>query len=237
MANRTDPTAKSVHGTNPQNLIEKILRTRIYSAKFWKEQCFGLTAATLVDKAMELNHIGGTYGGNRKPTNFLCLVLKMLQIQPEKEIVIEFIKNEDYRYVRLLGAFYLRLVARPVDVYQYLEPLYNDYRKVRFKSVDGGFKVTHVDEVIEELLAKDYSCDIVLHRLPKRYTLELAGSLERRISALEDDYEDEDQLEQEQEEVQPEASPEKEKEKEEKDEEDDKDKKKKKIAITVQRTR
>jgi pre-mRNA-splicing factor 38A len=46
---------------------------------------------------MELDHLGGTYGGNRKPTPFMCLVMKMLQIQPEKEIVIEFIKNDDYK--------------------------------------------------------------------------------------------------------------------------------------------
>jgi pre-mRNA-splicing factor 38A len=51
----------------------------------------------LVDKAMELDHFGGTFGGNRKATPFMCLTLKMLQIQPEKEIVVEFIKNEDYK--------------------------------------------------------------------------------------------------------------------------------------------
>jgi hypothetical protein len=34
---------------------------------------------------------------------------------------VEFIKNEDYKYVRLLGAFYLRLVGKPQEVYQYLE--------------------------------------------------------------------------------------------------------------------
>ena len=50
------------------------------------------------------------FGGNIKPTPFLCLVLKMLQIQPEKDIVIEFIKNEDFKYVRALGAYYLRFV-------------------------------------------------------------------------------------------------------------------------------
>lgn len=97
MANRTDPSAKNIRGTNPQNLIEKIVRTKIYNNTYWKEQCFGLTAETLVDKAMELDHIGGTFGGNRKPTPFMCLVMKMLQIQPEKEIVIEFIKNDDYK--------------------------------------------------------------------------------------------------------------------------------------------
>lgn len=47
---------------------------------------------------MGLEYIGGTFGGNIKPTPFLCLVLKMLQIQPEKEIVVEFIKNDDYKY-------------------------------------------------------------------------------------------------------------------------------------------
>lgn len=42
-------------------------------------------------------------GGARKPAEFLCLVLKLLQIQPDKEIIIEYIKNEDYKYVRVLG--------------------------------------------------------------------------------------------------------------------------------------
>ncbi|XP_010517506.1 PREDICTED: pre-mRNA-splicing factor 38 [Camelina sativa] len=195
MANRTDPLAKNIRGTNPQNLVEKIVRTKIYQHTFWKEQCFGLTAETLVDKAMELDHLGGTFGGSRKPTPFLCLILKMLQIQPEKEIVVEFIKNDDYKYVRILGAFYLRLTGTDVDVYRYLEPLYNDYRKVRQKLPDGRFSLTHVDEVIEELLTKDYSCDIAMPRLKKRWTLEQNGLLEPRKSVLEDDFEEEEEKE------------------------------------------
>lgn len=35
--------------------------------------------------------------GNRKPTDFMCLTMKMLQIQPEKEIIREFILNDDYK--------------------------------------------------------------------------------------------------------------------------------------------
>ena len=95
---------------------------------------------------MELEAVGGTFGGILEPTTFICLMLKMLQaraslgpclglglgsrrpspnpnpnpnpnptpqqIQPEKEIVVEFIKNEDYKYVRALGAYYLRLTGR-----------------------------------------------------------------------------------------------------------------------------
>ncbi|XP_008795803.2 pre-mRNA-splicing factor 38-like [Phoenix dactylifera] len=195
MANRTDPAAKSIHGTNPQNLVEKILRSKIYQNTYWKEQCFGLTAETLVDKAMELDHLGGTYGGNRKPTPFMCLVMKMLQIQPEKDIVVEFIKNEDYKYVRVLGAFYMRLTGSVTDVYQYLEPLYNDYRKLRRKLPDGKFCLTHVDELIDELLTRDYSCDVALPRVQKRWTLEASGILEPRRSALEEDFEEEEEKE------------------------------------------
>lgn len=114
------------------------------------------------------------------------------------------------RYVRVLGAFYLRLTGSDTDVYRYLEPLYNDYRKLRRKLADGRkisiyicsslpcqfylkfpsralnfvscfmfivlitqysvaeFALTHVDEVIDELLTRDYSCDIALPRIKKR---------------------------------------------------------------------
>ncbi|KAK1796696.1 hypothetical protein P4O66_009722 [Electrophorus voltai] len=187
MANRTVKDANSIHGTNPQYLVEKIIRTRIYESKYWKEECFGLTAELVVDKAMELKYVGGVYGGNIKPTPFLCLTLKMLQIQPEKDIIVEFIKNEDFKYVRLLGAMYMRLTGTSVDCYKYLEPLYNDYRKIKSQNRNGEFELMHVDEFIDELLHGERVCDIILPRLQKRQVLEEAEQLDPRISALEED--------------------------------------------------
>ena len=75
--------------------VEKIVRTRIYDSKYWKEDCFALNMELLVDKAVDLRYVGGTYGGNIKTSPFICLVLKMLQVQPEPEIVDEFI-SQDY---------------------------------------------------------------------------------------------------------------------------------------------
>ncbi|KAG2308085.1 hypothetical protein Bca52824_027833 [Brassica carinata] len=69
-------------------------------------------------------------------------------------------------YVHILGLFYLRLTRSDLDVYCYLEPLYNDHRKLRLKlsdsdgskfhfdSMDPLVLLTHVDEIIEELLSK-----------------------------------------------------------------------------------
>nr|CAG4649699.1 EOG090X0DXI [Scapholeberis mucronata] len=192
MANRTIKEAISVKGTNPQYLIEKIIRTRIYDSKYWKEECFALTAELMVDKAMELRYIGGIFGGNVKPTPFLSLTLKMLQIQPEKDIVVEFIKNEDFKYVRALGAFYMRLVGTSVEIYKYLEPLYNDYRKIRIQNKDGNFELLYMDDFIDHLLRDERYCDVILPRIQKRQVLEEANEIEPRISALEEDMEDED---------------------------------------------
>ncbi|KAK1896991.1 Pre-mRNA-splicing factor 38A [Dissostichus eleginoides] len=194
MANRTVKDANSIHGTNPQYLVEKIIRTRIYESKYWKEECFGLTAELVVDKAMELKYVGGVFGGNIKPTPFLCLTLKMLQIQPEKDIIVEFIKNEDFKYVRLLGAMYMRLTGTAVDCYKYLEPLYNDYRKVKSQNRNGEFELMHVDEFIDELLHAERMCDIILPRLQKRHVLEEAEMLDPRISALEEDLDEPERL-------------------------------------------
>ncbi|CAG8556114.1 202_t:CDS:2 [Funneliformis mosseae] len=177
MANRTVSDAIAVHGTNPQYLIEKIIRTRIYESLYWKEFCFGLTAETLIDKAIELTSFGGEYG-NQRPTEFLCLTLKLLQLQPSKEIVLEFIRNEDYKYLRALGAFYLRLVGNSLEIYQTLEPLLNDYRKLRKRTNDGDFEIVCMDEFIDELLREERACDTILPRILKRYVLEENGELE-----------------------------------------------------------
>ena len=184
MANVTDPLARSVHGKDPQNLIEYITRQKIYDSLYWKEECFGLSASDVATKATSLKALGGPYGGNNKPTRFLCLCLKMLQIQPEEGIVEEFLQNEDFKYLRALGAFYLRLTGRPAEIYELIEPLYNDFRKLRFRE-STGWKITYMDELADELLTSDRYCGIALPHLPKRDVLVTAGYLDGpRRSAL-----------------------------------------------------
>ncbi|KAI7848403.1 PRP38 family-domain-containing protein [Circinella umbellata] len=187
MANRTVSDAVQIHGRDPQRLIEKIIRERIYDSMYWKESCFGLSADTLMDKAVQLNYIGGQYGG-QTPTEFLCLTLKLLQLQPEKEIIHEIIKQEDFKYLRALGAFYLRIVGRSKEIYLSLEPLLNDPRKLRVREGDG-YSLTYMDEFIDQLLREERVCDVILPRLASRYVLEENDELEPRVSGLEGDLE------------------------------------------------
>ena len=63
MANKTDPRATQIHGTNPQFLIDKMTRLKIHNSPYFKERCFALNAETLIDRVYDdLKYIGGTYG-------------------------------------------------------------------------------------------------------------------------------------------------------------------------------
>lgn len=63
--------------------------------------CCALPAATICDKAVELHHVGGVHGANLHPTEFLSLLLKLLQLQPDESIVLEYINagTEDFKSV------------------------------------------------------------------------------------------------------------------------------------------
>ena len=199
MANKTVKEAVVVHGTNPQYLIEKMIRTRIYESRYWKEDCFGLSAADVFDKAIQLRFMGGVYGGNIKATPFLALTLKLLQIQPDKDIVIAFIGRfgEKYKYLRALGAFYLRLTASSLETWKYLEPLYHDFRKLRVMDRMGNFSVMHVDEFVDMLLREERVFDVILPRISKRRVHEEANELDLRTSALDQDLDQEEEEEEE----------------------------------------
>ena len=73
-------------------------QVRIPDLLQYSSSLFMFAAESLIDKAIELKAIGGVYG-NQKPTEFLCLLLKLLQIQPEKEILLEYLQADEFKYV------------------------------------------------------------------------------------------------------------------------------------------
>jgi pre-mRNA-splicing factor 38A len=201
-------TGPLVRGVNPVTLFEKAVRDRITDSYYWKEQCFGLNAATLCDRAVELTFIGGTYGVSEKPSPFLCLAFKLLQLGPDKDVILELLNftdpgsdeeedpengvvkdRGDFKYLRALAAFYVRLTFDAVDVYKTLEPLLLDYRKLK-RRVRDTFTLTFMDQFVDDLLTKDRVCGTSLWKLPPRTQLEDLDMLDERISPLEDELEE-----------------------------------------------
>ncbi|KAF2717338.1 PRP38-domain-containing protein, partial [Polychaeton citri CBS 116435] len=178
-----------IHGDNPLKLFEKAVRDRIVDSYYWKEQCFGLNAATLLDRAVELQFIGGTFGTAQKPTPFLCLAFKLLQLTPDREIIEFYLGHggEEFKYLRALAAFYVRLAwEKDEDVYTTLEPLLSDARKLKRRMRDG-WALTYIDEFVDDLLTKTRVCATTLPKINPRLFLEDEDRLEPRESALGDE--------------------------------------------------
>lgn len=85
-------------------------------------------------------------------------------------------------------------------MYETLEPLLSDYRKLRVRNVckscrefsldlahvsfTAGYALTYMDEFIDDLLTQERVCDVILPRLTKREVLEDTEGLKKRKSTL-----------------------------------------------------
>jgi pre-mRNA-splicing factor 38A len=142
--------------------------------------------ATTVEKARQLGYLGGTYGGNQKPTPFLCLLLKLLQLGPSEADVKDLVQSGP-KYALALALFYGRLVMTSAAVYALLEPFLLDYRKLRYRGIDGSYALMAMDELVERLLADELLFQVPLPHITKRCALVDLGRLPERASPLLDE--------------------------------------------------
>ncbi|KAL2023529.1 hypothetical protein VTK56DRAFT_2137 [Thermocarpiscus australiensis] len=180
----TGPLAPN--GLNPATIMEKAVRERIVESYFFKEQCFGVNEADIVDRVVEhVNCVGGVYGIAQRPTPFLCLAFKLLQLAPSDAILDEYLHfgGDKFKYLRALAAFYIRLTRPDRDVYTKLEPFLEDRRKLRKKGRNGT-TLTYMDVFVDDLLTKDRVCSTSLWKMRKRDILEDLEILEPRVSPL-----------------------------------------------------
>lgn len=171
---------------NKLNILEQITRNKVYSCSYWKEKCFALTSETIIDNALELKYIGGVISNSGQPSEFICLVVKLIQLNPGEDILKEYLSIPEYKYLRALTAFYVRLVMPSKKVYEMLEPLYCDYRKLRMVNNEGKYEIIYMDEFIDVLLEERGVFNIALPKLVKRKVLEENEGLGKRVSLLDE---------------------------------------------------
>lgn len=185
---RGSNAALAPNGLNPATIMEKAVKDRIVESYFYKEQCFALNEADIIDRVVEhVNFIGGTHGDMQKPSPFLCLAFKLLELAPSDDILLEYLSygGEHFKYLRALACFYFRMTRKAKDVYETLEPFLEDRRKLRRKG-RAGTSLTFMDDFVDDLLTKDRVCATSLWKMPKRETLEDLEELEPRVSPLGD---------------------------------------------------
>ncbi|TVY42403.1 Pre-mRNA-splicing factor [Lachnellula occidentalis] len=176
------------NGLNPATIMEKPVRERIIDSYYYKDSCFGLNEAVLVDRVVaDVSFIGGTYGSSQRPSPFLCLAFKLLQLAPDDGVLREYLEygGEKFKYLRALACFYVRMTRRAKDVYGMLEPFLEDRRKLKRRTRMGS-SLTFVDQFVDDLLTKERVCATSLWKMPNREILEDMEVLEPRVSPLGD---------------------------------------------------
>ena len=168
----TQSYSTSVRGVAPQYLIDTATRRSIYQSNYWNQYCFGVNLVTFVDRAQNLNGVGGVYGMFKEPCNFLCLFLKLLELEPSKAVIHAFLNTRPWqmKHLRLLAALYVRFVFPPEEVYIILEDLMAQYNKVAVLREDG-YHIEHFDEVIYSFLNDKFWCGITFPPLTPRVGL------------------------------------------------------------------
>ena len=92
---------------------------------------------------------------NLSMLHFLCTVVMLTWTCFSSSFLLNFNIISFFVWVQILGAFYLHLTGTNVDVYRYLEPLYNDYRKVRRKLPEGRKDPQHISGICHDYFLID----------------------------------------------------------------------------------
>jgi len=60
---------------------------------------------------------------------------------------VEYLQADEFKYLRALAALYIRMTFRAVEVYELLEPLLKDYRKLRQRNMGSYLLGIFVNEL------------------------------------------------------------------------------------------
>ena len=128
--------------------------------------------------------------GNQRPTEFLCLLLKLLQIQPEKEIFIEYLQAEEFKCALSIlhiphftyGHRYLRALAARL---RRVRVCCGDWKRVLTPSVTTYIGTTAVfldPPYDQELRERCYSEDHNISHDVAKWAIENGDNPEIRIA-------------------------------------------------------
>ncbi|SGZ47793.1 CIC11C00000004546 [Sungouiella intermedia] len=183
---------------NKAHLVEPIIRHTIQDSLFYKQHLYLTNELTIVPVVVNLVHyIGGTNSSGR-PSPFLCCLLRMLELEPDQDIISLYLRQNGYnefKYLTALTLLYCRMVAAPKAVFTLFDEYIVDYRRLRFRlklpqfvnDLPVHYIVIHMDEWIDSMVENERVVDLALPYLPPRQMLVQKGEVDPRQYAVSED--------------------------------------------------
>ncbi|KAI5970469.1 hypothetical protein CANMA_000520 [Candida margitis] len=184
---------------NKSYLIEPIIRHRIQDSIFYKQHLYLTNESTILPIITQhVHHVSGVDSVGR-PSPFLQCLLRMLELEPSKEVINVFLDQlsyNEFKYLTALTLIYIRLVYPSEDVYNIFDKFAQDYRKLRIKLKTPEFnalkqpihyKIGYIDVFIDDLLTQERVVDLILPRLISRFSLMERGLVAPRQYFIDDE--------------------------------------------------
>lgn len=191
---------------NKSNIIETIVRNRIKDSIFYKQYLFLTNEQTILPIIINQVHCLAGLDSNNRPSNFLCCLLRLLEINPSREIINLFLSYPQFKYLTCLTLMFIRLTRSPVEIYTLFDTYNANYSKIRMlssspKIVNGipiNYSISYIDEFVDNLIHQERYLGIILPRIEPRYKLAERGVvLERQylVKSLEEEVKEESEFE------------------------------------------
>lgn len=177
--------------TRKAYLVEPIIRHRIQDSLFYKQYLYLTNEATILSIITnQVKYIGST-NANGKPTPFICCFLRLLELEPSRDIIemcLHQLGTNEFKYLTALIMLYIRVVWPSDEVIIALEPFYADYRKLRFqlrspimvKGMSILYQLSHIDVWCDDLLHNERVVGLILPRMASRHVFHERGLIGER---------------------------------------------------------
>ncbi|KAI5959707.1 hypothetical protein KGF57_002044, partial [Candida theae] len=121
---------------NKSYLVEPIIRHRIHDSKFYKQHLYLANESTILPIITKHVHYISGVDSMGRPSPFLQCLLRMLELEPSKEIIKVYsdqLSYNEFKYLTALTLLYIRLVYTSEEIYNIFDQHAQDYRKLRIK--------------------------------------------------------------------------------------------------------
>lgn len=134
-----------------------ILNSPLYLMEFKHLGVIGLLKDVLLTRNIDLK-----YG--REPSRFLCALVRLYMLHPDRSIVNEMLSVRNFAYANAFAAIHVRCYWPSLDIHKALTPLMSNYTKIHVSGLESFGLQGHI---------------------PLMYLLRLfCGSLRPRLSIL-----------------------------------------------------
>ncbi|CAL8462049.1 g1580 [Coccomyxa elongata] len=157
------------YGNTTTYNVESVLQKNIVNSEYFRDTCMKLsTWEEVVDEIFySVSDVEPWMSGNaRGASTAFCLLYRLFTLVPSKQQVKALVDHTDSPYIRAVGFLYIRYVASPRTLWEWIAPYVRDSEEIN-PSPEGHGKPVTMGEFVRDVFLEQYYFETIFPRVPK----------------------------------------------------------------------